>query len=246
VGSNLYVGASGAIARLRDLEIVANNLANADTIGYKRDSAIFESALESALLAPGGEQTTGAPGRAFVSAGLVATDFTSGGVARTGAPLDVAINGPGFFEVMTPEGPRYTRAGSFAINPNREIATPEGFAVAGDAGPIQVESRQVEILATGEVVDDQGSVLGRLRVVEFDRLEELEKAGGSLFRAAAEAAPRAVDAPAFMARSIEHSNVVPVKELASLVILQRAFSIITKAMRADDGSTERLLQELLS
>jgi len=244
LGSDLYLAASGAAARLRDLDVVANNLANADSTGFKRDSAVFEASLAAALRDPEGHPLPGPDATAFVDAALVATDFAAGPVSATGSPLDVAIRGPGFFEVDTPEGPRYTRAGSFVVNGAQELSTPDSHPVIGEGGPIGLGSRPVEIRATGEVVDDQGSVLGRLRVVDFDPPAGLEKVGGGLFRAPESLAPIPRPDAVLFPRSLERSNVVPVKELTTLLLLQRAFEMNMQVIATDDQMTQQLLQEV--
>ena len=244
MGSDLYLAASGAAARLRDLDVVANNLANADTTGFKRDSAVFEASLAAALRDPQGHPLPGPDATAFVDASLVATDFSRGPVSTTGAPLDVAIQGPGFFEVDTPDGPRYTRAGSFAVNAARQLSTPDGNPVLGEGGPIGLGSRSVEIRATGEVVDDQGSVVGRLQVVDFDPVDGLEKVGNSLYRAPDGVFPAPRPDAVLLPRSLERSNVVPVKELTTLLLLQRAYDMNMQVIATDDQMTQQLLQEV--
>jgi flagellar basal body rod protein FlgG len=244
LGSDLYLAASGASARLRDLDVVANNLANADSTGFKRDAAIFEASLAAALRDPEGHPLPGPDATAFVDASLVATDFAPGPVSTTGAPLDVAIRGPGFFEVETPEGPRYTRAGSFVVNAARQLSTPDAHPVLGEGGPIGLSSRPAEIRASGEVVDDQGAVLGRLRVVDFDSPQGLEKAGDGLFRAPDGLSPIPRPDAVLLPRSLERSNVVPVKELTTLLLLQRAFEMNMQVIATDDQMTQQLLQEV--
>ena len=121
MGSNIYVAASGAAARLQQLEIVANNLANAESVGFKADRAIFRTALEAALSQREGEPTDGAPGGVYVEVGETGFNPAPGPIRSTGAPLDVAIDGEGFFVVTTPEGERYTRAGAFQLDRDQQL-----------------------------------------------------------------------------------------------------------------------------
>ncbi|MDJ0866938.1 MAG: flagellar hook-basal body protein [Myxococcota bacterium] len=243
MSSDLYVSLAGALARLRELDVVANNLANVDTPGFKRDRISFEAALETTIedLEPSVE---GAPGRVFTAFGPAGVDFRAGAVARTGAPLDAAIDGPGFFEVDTPSGPRFTRAGSFSVNGAGQLATADGHAVRGDAGPIAVGDRSVTIASSGEVLDEQQRALGRLQIVDFDEPALLEKEGANLFRAPAALVPEAVPGARLIPNSVERSNVQAVEELAHLVTLQRAFDIAVRAMQSDDEATQRLIQEI--
>lgn len=246
MSGDLYVAASGAIARLHELDVVANNLANANTIGFKADGALFSAALESALGDASGRPTPGAAGRAFVSARGLAPDASAGSVQATGSPLDVAIQGDGFFSVETPSGTRFTRAGSFVVDAEGRLTTPQGFPVLGSGGVLSVGSRPVEIRASGELVDDQGSPLGSLALVRFADLGQLAKDGQNLWRALPGVEPEDVDAPQLLERSVEASNVVPVRELARLVVLQRAFDTAMQVLQAQDQSTGSLLREIRS
>ncbi|MDJ0847864.1 MAG: flagellar basal-body rod protein FlgF [Myxococcota bacterium] len=245
MGSDIYVAASGATARLRDLEVVSNNLANADTIGFKRNRAQFRTALESLLQERDGSRIGGAAGRAYVGLRSPGPDFAQGPTTDTGAPLDVAIRGEGFFAVETPQGPRYTRAGSFQVASDGKLVDREGRPVLGRSGPLRVGGSPVEILASGEIVDDRGLPRGRLAVFRFEDPGVLVKEGLAIFRADGvepEAARDAELAP----RSLERSNVKAVEELARLIVLQRAFDASMQTLRRQDESIERLLQEVRS
>lgn len=242
MGDALYVASSGAMARLRQLEAVANNLANADTVGFRRDRALFAALLGPELRRAG--EAAADPARVFAAVDGMGFDRASGSIERTGAPLDAAIEGPGFFEVQTPAGPRYTRAGSFAVNADGEISTPDGLAVMGEGGPIAAGSRPVKIRASGEVVNDRGDVVGRLKVVTFPEDAPLQREGASRF-AANGAEPQPLPEPRLVEQSLERSNVQPVSEMASLVLLQRSFDAAMRAVANDDESTRRLIQEIM-
>jgi flagellar basal-body rod protein FlgF len=241
MADDLFVSVSGAIARLRDLETVSNNLANAETAGYKRDLTLFRSALEQALEARG-EPVPGSPGMTRVGVDGGATDFTQGPAQFTGQPLDVAIQGDGFFQIETPDGPRFTRAGSFRINAEGQLATPSGHPVLGKGGPIE-PTGAARITPSGEVIGENGQRFGQLALVEFPN-RDLTKAGGNLWKANAGVEPREVAAPEFAEATLERSNVAPVSELARLVALQRAFDIQMRMLQAQDESTQQLLQEV--
>lgn len=243
MSDNVYVLASGALARMRDLDVIANNLANLSTTGFKADRTLFESALESRLLGPDGRPQTGAPGRVFVGTAGTVAEMEAGPLEHTGAPLDAAIRGPGFFAVSTPAGVRYTRAGSFQLDRAGQLATADGHPVLGDGGAIVSNGRPLRILESGDVVDDRGELLGRLRVVRFDEPGALVKEGENLFRAPEQAVPRPVDSPSLAPGSLEGSNVSAVAELARMVMVQRSFEATMRASMLDDQATERLLQE---
>lgn len=244
MSGNLYVAAAAALARGRELDVVANNLANVDTTGFKRNETSFEAVLASSLQGVDGTPTPGETGRVFVRESAVGTDFKRGGAQMTGGPLDVVIDGEGFFEVQTPSGLRYTRAGAFVIDAQGQLTTPEGFVLQGDGGPLSVGDRPAAFTAAGELLDDANESLGRLKVVRFENLAGMEKEGSNVFRAPAGEAPQSVETPEFVPGAVERSNVDSVRELASLVMLQRAYDTAMQIVSADDRATQRLMQEI--
>src|SRR6266568_6174773 len=134
----LLIGLSRQMALQRELDVVANNVANMNTTGYKADGAIFEEYLMPQAQAAGFQ---GADRRvSYVQDRATWRDFGSGPIRPTGNPLDVAIDGDAFFVVQTPRGERYTRNGAFQINAQGELVTNTGERVVGDGGPIQFQS----------------------------------------------------------------------------------------------------------
>jgi flagellar basal-body rod protein FlgF len=244
MGSSLWVSLSGAIAQLREIDIVSNNVANADTVGFKRERLAFESALETAVADLGVGPARGAAGRVFAMQAPGGIDLAPGAIQRTGGDLDVAIAGDGFFEVQTPNGPRYTRAGSFSLSTDGTLVTQNGDPVLGESGPISADESRLVIRATGEVVDTTDTAVGQLRLVRFDDPTALEPEGANLLRPREGAVPADVDAFELVEGALERSNVQPVAELAGLVLLQRAFETSMRAIQADDDSTRRLIEEI--
>jgi flagellar basal-body rod protein FlgF len=242
VGSDSYISASGASAQLRDLDVVANNLSNVGTPGYKRGESIFRAVLESSIRNPDGQLQPGATSTAFVSTDLVGADFSRGSAQGTGSPLHAMIDGPGFFEIMTPNGPRYSRAGNFIVNRDGDLATPSGYPVQGEGGPISIRDGSARIDATGAIVDSTGNVLGRLKVSDFDDRQSLVREGQSLFAASDEAGMHILEQRTFIPGSVEGSNVDSSRELATMVMLQRAFETNVRAMQVDDETTQRLIE----
>jgi len=242
--SGLWVGLAGALARVRELDVVANNLANADTDGFRAGRVTFATLLESNVRDVGAGPARGAPGRVFPTVAPATLDLSRGPIATTGGALDAAIDGDGFFEVETPAGPRYTRAGAFAVAPDGTLVTAAGHPVLGENGPIQAGEGPVAIRAGGAVSDATGEIVGRLRVVRFDDPAALSADGGGLLRAAEGAVATPVEDPRIVPGALERSNVRPAEQLASLVYLQRAFELSVRAMQADDQATGRLIQEM--
>lgn len=243
MGSTMYIAASGAEARLRQLELVANNLANANTDGYKADRTAFESFFEGALSEEPGGNTSGTAGGVYVSTSEVGFDHAPGPIRRSGGSLDVAIEGPGFFVVETDQGERYSRAGSFTVNGEGQLVTSRGNPVLGTGGPIDISSSGARIIGNGDVVENN-IVVGSLRIVDFAEKNGLAKQGGGLFEARPGYEAEDVDQVALIEGSVETSNVKPTAEMATLVILQRAFEASIQAMQRDDQATESLIREI--
>lgn len=242
--SNIYVSASGAMARLTQLDLVANNLANADTAGYKRDAAFFESVLEASLTDKDGKNVEGASGLNFVRSQGISSDFEAGPIKKTGAPLDIAILGRGFLEIQTDQGLRYTRAGSLVVNEAGKLTTRDGQPVMGNGGPIEVSGSGIHIAPNGEVLAGNGNRLGRVKIVEFENLQALRKEGHLRFEAREGAGPNTLTEPSFATESLEGSNVNTVRELSALMLLQRAFDANVRTLQADDDATARLIREV--
>jgi flagellar basal body rod protein FlgG len=241
MSGNLYVSAAGAEARLTQLDMLSNNLANADTTGFRAGEVVFEAALEAALLDAGDAP---AAGRTFVGTTQSALRSGPGPIRSTGRELDVAVDGEGFFVVETPGGPRYTRAGSFRPDPIGFLVGGSGHPVLGEAGPIAVGSRPLRIEADGSVLDDLGERVGRLRIETFPDPSLLVREGGALLRAPEGVGGLAEESPRLVPRSLEGSNVLALQDLARLIIVQRAFDAAMKTIEAEDAASSRLLQEI--
>lgn len=216
--SILYTAASGMIARQRDLEVVSNNLANASVEGFRPEGTFYE--VWRRVGGPGGSR------EGAVNSGVqVPRTFTStqpGAIITTGGPLDLAIEGPAFFAVDTPNGPRYTRAGAMHAGADGTLLTASGSPVLGDSGPIVLPQGRVEIGADGRI-SVEGSDVGTLRLARIGP-EDLLKEGNNLYRLRPGAVEQSADpSDAVRQGSLEAPAVNPVEELIKLVAAQRAF-----------------------
>jgi flagellar basal-body rod protein FlgF len=218
----VLIGLSRQMALGRELDVIANNVANVSTTGFKARSSRFrthlQSAASAATLKPSDRQVAYP-----VDAGSP-LDVSSGAIERTGNPLDLAIKGDGFFTVQTAAGERYTRDGAFQLDANGTLVTGEGQPVAGERGPISIspQEKNVAVGADGTVSTDQGQ-RGKLRLVRFPSLDALTSEGGNLFvsRSPAEAAgPTTRIEPS----ALERSNVKPVVEMTRLMEVSRAYA----------------------
>jgi flagellar basal-body rod protein FlgF len=236
--NTLLIGLSRQIALQRELDVVANNVANMNTTGYKADGAIFEEYLMPKAQAAGFQ---GADRRvSYVQDRATWRDFAAGPIRPTGNPLDVAIDGDAFFVVQTPRGERYTRNGSFQINAQGELVTTAGDRVVGDGGPIQFQStdNSISINPDGTITAREGgnsrndSARGRLRLVRFDNVQQLQKDGTSLFSAPAGVAPTEAGTRARVTQgAVEQSNVHSVIEMSRMIEVTRTYTQITAMMQ---------------
>jgi flagellar basal-body rod protein FlgF len=253
----MYVAVSGAIASQQRLDVIANNLANVNTTGFKADQALFESYMPNV----GGTPEPGTlPGDANRSAEYTIaensyTKFEEGAIRTTGAPLDVALKGDGFFSVMTYRGERFTRAGDFTVGPNGELVTKAGDLVLSDQDrPIFINDGLASIDDEGNVwvegaslgggIDGRcspmGDFAGRLKVVDFEKPYRLHKEGGGLFVAENPDAARPSGATV-KAEHLETSNVNMIGEMTQLITNSRTFETIQKAITENDQMTSQLL-----
>ena len=234
--------ASGLRARLESLEMLANNLANADTAGYKSDRefySLYVSAEAQDPLAPAGSAST------LPVIERHWTDFSQGTMRATANPLDLAIAGRGFFSVNAPAGTLYTRNGSFRFSPAGVLTAAEGYAVRlVGGGSLQTNSTNpLEVSADG-TVSQAGAVLGRLEVMDFRDLSALQKQGGGYFAANAGAAPVAVAGGEVRQGRLEGSNVASAEGAVRLVNVIRQFEMLQKAIVLGGEMNRKAVEEV--
>lgn len=237
--------ASGMRARMEALEMLANNLANAATAGFKLDRESYSLYVAPEAL----EAAWGGLGRTPLLSPVIErhwTDFRQGALTPTGNPTDLAISGAGFFVVEGPHGPLYTRNGAFRLSPGGVLETGEGYAVrAADGGRIQASGNgPLEVSPAGEVRQG-GQLLGRLEVVSFAQPEHLARLGHNYFRAAD---PRLAPAPAsgysIAQGKLESSNVAVAESAVRLISILRQFEMLQRAMTLGGEMNRRAIEEL--
>jgi flagellar basal-body rod protein FlgG len=236
-------------AQQMNLDVIANNLANVNTTGFKKSKIEFQDLLYQTTRAAGAE----AGGGNQVPTGLqvghgsrpVATSkiFTVGELTQTGERLDVAIQGDGFFEVQLPDGTRaYTRDGALKTGSDGRITTSDGLTLQGGFQPIPTGTTSIAISPTGEVstVGPSGSQNFRVQVVRFANPSGLEAMGRNLFRETPASGPAELGNPGengfgdLQQGYLEMSNVKVVEEMVNLIVAQRAYEINSKAVQAAD------------
>lgn len=240
MANGIYSAVAGSVAQMRNLDVLAHNLAHVDTPGFKGESLRFEEALDAA------QQGTG-----FVDTPGTRLRLTQGALRKTDNTLDVAIAGDGFFVVDTPQGERLTRAGRFLIGSDGNLRTANGHMVLGAGGPIAIPVAGDASAALPITIDRGGHIsrgdqkLGQLRRVSAGP-EQLQSAGGSLFAAAGgvEQLPEATSGEVLQGH-IEEANVNPIVSMTQLIGVQRTFEALQQAVktyREIDGQSIRRLR----
>ncbi len=261
----IYTAVSGAIAQSAQLETISNNIANVNTPSFKKDQQVFQEYLTSYEKAPDVIQVPRVPAsiesfhdmnggdKSYVDVQGTFTDFSQGAMKPTKNALDMAIEGPGFFEVLTPNGVEYTRNGSFMLNADRQVVTKEGFpvlmAVQGEGQPpesrvITLEGKNLAITEEGELLLDNQPV-GRLSVVQTTDPQHLVKAGGSRYRLVTEGMQMAAAENSKVHQGfLEGSNVNIVKEMTDLIKTSRVFESTQKVIQAYDNMKGKVTNDI--
>ncbi len=272
----LYTGASGMIAQEARLDAIANNLANVDKTAYKKDLTLFKAFPDMIIrrlnddglgITPAGSYDTmpfvGKLGTG-VEVNEVYTLYDQGSLMRTENPFDVALDGKGFFAVMTERGERYTRNGAFTLNKDGILVTHNGLPVLGQNGIIKLQKNNFIINERGEILVnaalsleptdlvgmtqnnwEQPIVIDKLKIVDFENIRELKKEGESLYRETEYSGP-ALPAEEYKVVQgfLEKSNVNAVREMVDMIEVQRSYEANQKAMLTHDQELGRLINEV--
>ncbi len=246
----MYIAASGALLKQKQMDIISNNLANANTTGYKKDDIAFKELLVSSMsgivqdrdeILRSSEQLRSTGNRAdMVATGYIYTDFEGGGVVQTGNPLNAVIEGEGFFAVEGEEGNLYTRSGSFTVDSEGYLALPDGRRVLGTGGAIKVDEGKVEINVSGEVSVD-GEVSDQLLIVNFEDKTKVYKHESSYFTTEEE--PQVATASVRQGY-LEGSNVNVVDEMVTMIEAVREFESFQKVVQAFDELSSKVVNEM--
>ena len=236
-----YVALSRQMTLRRELDIVANNIANANTTGFK-----VEQLLVSEEVGQRARNHDVDGGVSFVLDQGVGRDFGQGSLSQTGRVLDFAIEGEGaFFVLQDNGGEAYTRDGAFTLDAEGRLTTEAGLAVMGEGGEIILDSAQGEpSVAEDGTISQAGLAVGRLSVVRFDELSVLSKGGDGLYRNVSNAAP--AEAPDVQIRQgmLEGSNVNPLLEITNLIEISKAYERASKMIENTHDLSKRAVERL--
>lgn len=231
-----YIGLSRQIALRNLMEVTANNIANMSTPGFKSQNVLFREHLNK-----------GTASTKFSQVEQVRTyrDMAAGTLMQTHNPLDVSIQGDGYFAVQTKDGgTKYTRAGSFSLNERGELITKNGDQILGDGGPLIVPagSGEINISAAGTISTKTGTI-GKLKVVSFEDSSKIEPFGDNLF-----SAPEGQEQPAadvqIVQGALENSNVQPVLEMNKMIEILRMYQSMQNMLNTDHELSRSMIQKL--
>jgi len=246
----LLIGLSRQMALTHELDLVANNIANIDTTGYKADNAAFSEYLMPRARE---DEFSGADRRiSFVQDRSSWIDMSEGSIQHTGNPLDVAISGNGYLTVQTPRGQRYTRNGALQINATGQLVTSEGYQVVGDGGPITFQATDHDIIISPSGIitvragaDAADSPRGRLQLAGFDQPQLLQKDGSSTFTAPAGTNPTAAPQGTRLVQgAIEKSNVRAIYEMTRMIRITESYNAVANLLQQQGDQRKNALQQL--
>lgn len=247
----LYAAYLGMRSRQQQLDILANNIANASTSGFKADRLLYRSVVAAqreanpanaanpanpaniATNAPAETAENLEPKKYGIDVGVVTAqsiDFSNGSVRETGRSLDIALNGDGFLVVQTPRGERYTRQGSLTLDESGQLVTQQGHLVVGQGGPITVPRGEVSVGEDGSIAVN-GQVAGQLKLVRFNNAQKaLAKEGHSVFMATGTEKPQDAIDTRVVPGALEGSNVNSLTEMVAMMQNSREFESLQKSV----------------
>jgi flagellar basal-body rod protein FlgF len=252
MSGEIYMAAAAALAYEKRLEVIANNLANVTTAGFKRDDVAFQAYLTSAenvATAIDLPYPSGQAGESFWVTYASHTDFSPGPMQQTGNRLDLALNGKGFFSVESPDGPVYTRRGNFRLSPEGVLVTQEGWPVQGTGGEIRLDASGGGPSGPEVSVGEDGTVrvngrdVGRLRIEEVSG--GLLKIGQGYFTPADAAAVPAPSEEVRVAQGfLEMSNVEAVRAMTEMIEILRGYESYQRVIRSIDEANAKSINEV--
>lgn len=233
--NSIYIGLSRQVALRRQLDVVANNIANMSTPGFKAQDSLFQEYLA------GGK---GDDRYSMVSDYGTYRDTKGGPISRTDNPLDVALEGEGFLVVETAEGPRYTRSGRLSISPDRQLVDSNGLPILGEGDrPITIPEDSAGLtIAPDGTVSNLNEQLGRLNVVRFEREQFMTEQGRGLYSTTEQ--PQPARATRIQQGALEGSNTQPILEMTRMIDLQRQYQSTQKLLETEHENQRNAITKL--
>lgn len=254
----LYIAASSAISESKRIDVISNNIANVNTSGFKKDTMLttsFQDVLMKRIGPRDGSELmskTPMPGVVAnigkfnygVHVDQVFTNFEQGSLSQSSNPLDLALQGKGFFTVETPEGQRYTRDGEFTLDAEGYLTTKEGYKVLGQNGPIKLEGKTITINESGKVFSDENEI-DTLKLVDFNDYKSLRKEGDGLFYDISNDQGNVIEAKGTVQQGFtEGSNVNSVKQMVEMITALRTYEANQKIIKTHDELLGKAVNEI--
>jgi flagellar basal-body rod protein FlgF len=238
--NTLYVSLSRQITLRKELDVVANNIANADTAGFKVESLMVGADPATPTAAPGSRPLQ------FVTDNGLSRDFSQGALTQTGGSYDLGLRGQGFFQVQTAGGTRYTRDGHFSLDAQGQIVTAAGDPVLSEGGsPIAIDPTKPPPLIGQDGTVTQGQqIAGKIGVVNFTSLTALQKVGGGYYQNVSNIGSQAAPSTKVEQGMIENSNVNPITQITRLIEVSRAYEQIANIMTQTGSVYDESIQRL--
>lgn len=241
MGKGIYSAVSGAVGSLRQLDVLANNLANLSTAGYKGQRIAFSEVLGRRMAASPPQDAS------FVAVAATRADLQAGPLARTDSPLDVALEGPGYLVVQRGTERAFVRSGSLAIDTGGRLVAPSGHPLLDVKNrPIETRSNSPITLGRDGSVLQDGKSIARLQLVEFAQPQKLERVADTLYKAPASEPAQVARSTALRAGYIERANVNAVRAVTSMVTASRAYEAfhrLISTFREVDSAAARISTE---
>lgn len=242
MNSGMYAAVSGSLAAMRRLDMISNNLANINTPGFKKDNMAFEGLLAGPVSPPAVPQAMTAD--PILQKENLYIDYSAGPISQSGNPLDLSLDGDGFFAVTTPEGTAYTRQGNFRTSVDGTLVTVDGYPLQGAGGAVvRIQGSRVEIDAKGGVTVD-GLQSGALSIVDFEKPYAMNKTGNALFVPTDPEAATQASKARVQQGFIEGSNVNSILEMVQMIETNRYFEACSKVIKGFDDITAKAASEL--
>lgn len=222
------------------MDVLANNMANINTTGFKAESILFEEYVMPVASDAGSSASDQLV--SYTQDWATVHDFSSGAITPTGGELDVALDGEGFLVVQTPDGERWTRDGALHLDATGLLVNADGYPVMSEVGEVRFEANETDIVFTSDGgIQSSAGGKGRLRVVEFENQQDLARLGSNLFEGGT---PDPAIATRIVQGSLERSNVSGVTEMANLIRVSRAYQSLASIMQKQDELRQSAISRL--
>lgn len=247
----LYTSGWSMLANSKKMDVISNNLANANTTGYKKDTVVFQSFPEVLAQRLKDTDGNGTVGEMTLGndVGEIYTNFTPAQLAGTGGKLDIALedNGKGFFTIgMQQENGEikelYSRDGAFSINSKGMLVNKDGNMVMGEGGAIYLKGENFSILADGGIIQD-GAQVGKLKLVSIQNTDSLRKQGNNLLLGSEETTIEKFNGT-IQQGFVEQSNVNIVQEMVDMISVSRAYEANQKVLQAQDSTLDKAVNQI--